>query len=136
MTRRPPSSTLFPYTTLFRSVSTISPSKSSVPTAIISAFTVSEPQGRGDRKSTRLSSIHCYTSYSLFFFNDPAPTELYPLPLHDALPICIHNLPQQKLGPNGDNLSLHSLRAPGPGRSEEHTSELHSLLHLLFPLFF
>src|SRR2546426_12164840 len=24
---------------------------------------------------------------SLFFFNDPAPTEIYPLPLHDALPI-------------------------------------------------
>src|SRR2546429_5210859 len=23
-----------------------------------------------------------------FFFNDPAPTEIYPLPLHDALPIC------------------------------------------------
>src|SRR4051795_8624085 len=23
----------------------------------------------------------------LFFFNDAAPTELYPLPLHDALPI-------------------------------------------------
>src|SRR5256885_9887510 len=22
-----------------------------------------------------------------FFFNDPAPTEIYPLPLHDALPI-------------------------------------------------
>src|ERR1035437_8533069 len=24
-----------------------------------------------------------------FFFNDPATTEIYPLPLHDALPICI-----------------------------------------------
>src|ERR1051325_6497565 len=23
-----------------------------------------------------------------FFFNDPATTEIYPLPLHDALPIC------------------------------------------------
>src|SRR5258708_22412141 len=23
-----------------------------------------------------------------FFFNDTAPTEIYPLPLHDALPIC------------------------------------------------
>src|SRR2546426_84089 len=28
-------------------------------------------------------------SFSLFFFNDPAPTEIYPLPLHDALPICL-----------------------------------------------
>src|SRR2546430_11328117 len=25
----------------------------------------------------------------LFFFNDPAPTEIYPLSLHDALPICL-----------------------------------------------
>src|SRR5256886_1260591 len=25
---------------------------------------------------------------SFFFFNDPAPPEIYPLPLHDALPIC------------------------------------------------
>src|SRR5256886_500350 len=24
----------------------------------------------------------------LFFFNDTPPTEIYPLPLHDALPIC------------------------------------------------
>src|SRR5690606_42166385 len=27
------------------------------------------------------------TTVSLFFFNDPAPSELYPLSLHDALPI-------------------------------------------------
>src|SRR5256886_15365694 len=25
---------------------------------------------------------------SFFFFNDPAPPEFYPLPLHDALPFC------------------------------------------------
>src|SRR5690242_21159431 len=28
-------------------------------------------------------------SYSLFFFNDPATTEIYTLSLHDALPIFI-----------------------------------------------
>src|SRR2546430_13931319 len=27
-------------------------------------------------------------SFLFFFFNDPATTEIYPLPLHDALPIC------------------------------------------------
>src|SRR4030043_1769951 len=26
----------------------------------------------------------------LFFFNDPAPTEIYTLPLHDALPISMY----------------------------------------------
>src|SRR5256885_16971221 len=28
-----------------------------------------------------------YTNFFFFFFNDPATTETYPLPLHDALPI-------------------------------------------------
>src|SRR2546430_17104014 len=28
---------------------------------------------------------------SFFFLNDPAPTEIYPLPLHAALPICGEN---------------------------------------------
>src|SRR3990172_7029579 len=40
-----------------------------------------------DRKSTRLNSSHGYISYSVFFFNDPATTEIYTLSLHDALPI-------------------------------------------------
>src|SRR3990172_5229859 len=40
-----------------------------------------------DRKSTRLNSSHCYISYTLFFFNDTATTEIYTLSLHDALPI-------------------------------------------------
>src|SRR3990167_8310774 len=40
-----------------------------------------------DRKSTRLNSSHSQISYAAFFFNDTAPTEIYPLPLHDALPI-------------------------------------------------
>src|SRR5258707_1006056 len=42
-----------------------------------------------DRKSTRLNSRHPNTPYSVFFFNDRATTEIYPLSLHDALPICI-----------------------------------------------
>src|SRR5690348_18226426 len=28
-------------------------------------------------------------NHVLFFFNDPAPTEIYTLSLHDALPICL-----------------------------------------------
>src|SRR2546430_13008987 len=30
---------------------------------------------------------------SLFFFNDTATTEIYTLSLHDALPICLYELP-------------------------------------------
>src|SRR5216684_3113034 len=62
----------------------------------------------------------------LFFFNDTATTEIYTLSLHDALPI----------SRSGRDTS------PGPGpakpcrahrdvRSEEHTSELQSRLHLV-----
>src|ERR1035437_11050743 len=65
-------------------------------------------------------------SVSFFFFNDTAPTEISPLPLHDALPIC----PRRALD------ALWARRAGGPGRarvalrSEEHTSELQSRQYL------
>src|SRR2546430_13887405 len=37
-----------------------------------------------------------------FFFNDPPTTETYPLPLHDALPICGPALyPRQRVEPLG-----------------------------------
>src|ERR1039458_4034823 len=41
-----------------------------------------------DRKSTRLNSSHLGISYAVFCLNDTATTEIYPLSLHDALPIC------------------------------------------------
>src|SRR3990167_158867 len=40
-----------------------------------------------DRKSTRLNSSPSQISYAVFFFNDTATPEIYPLSLHDALPI-------------------------------------------------
>src|SRR2546422_4116827 len=33
--------------------------------------------------------MHVTTRYFFFFFNDTAPPEIYPLSLHDALPICL-----------------------------------------------
>src|SRR5215204_3263825 len=126
MIRRPPRSTLFPYTTLFRS--TKSPASSQ--NRGLKRFA---PSGdMVDRKSTRLNSSHTVISYAvfclkkkkqsrrdkraakrffktaeeaaasttrpdhgqagqlrrvLFFFNDTPTTEIYPLSLHDALPI-------------------------------------------------
>src|SRR2546430_15685256 len=76
MIRRPPRSTLFPYTTLFRShgrwcrggrrsasctacVHTRSPKSSEY---ALSAYTRSSP----DRKSTRLNSSHSQISYAVF----------------------------------------------------------------------
>src|ERR1041385_9576212 len=59
-----------------------------------------------------------------FFFNDTATTEIYTLSLHDALPICAHH----------DAFAIAG-KSAGSGhkgsRSEEHTSELQSRLHLV-----
>src|SRR2546422_8130319 len=70
MIRRPPRSTLFPYTTLFRSAARTAPSDSG---ERISAATMkpTNPAGApaglvGDRKSTRLNSSHGYISYGVF----------------------------------------------------------------------
>src|SRR5258708_21135702 len=74
MIRRPPRSTLFPYTTLFRSVSAkfsgkVTLSDITPPERYRIAF---EGQGgvagfgKGDRKSTRLNSSHQIISYAVF----------------------------------------------------------------------
>src|SRR5690242_21608543 len=66
MMRRPPRSTLFPYTTLFRST----PSRS-IP-ASASTMALDTPENpfakgfSGDRKSTRLNSSHMSISYAVF----------------------------------------------------------------------
>src|SRR5271165_7408535 len=63
MMRRPPRSTLFPYTTLFRSRSRWSPLKA-VARAGIGAG--EGPKPASDRKSTRLNSSHVKISYAVF----------------------------------------------------------------------
>src|SRR6266852_3528139 len=61
MNRRPPRPTLFPYTTLFRSVVTVTGRKRARPKA-------DAPQAwfYRDRKSTRLNSSHGSISYAVF----------------------------------------------------------------------
>src|SRR2546426_7930038 len=73
MIRRPPRSTLFPYTTLFRScaaIRTISPwSVVTVyvpPSDCVITTLVPAARGIGDRKSTRLNSSHLVISYAVF----------------------------------------------------------------------
>src|SRR5437764_3777392 len=64
MIRRPPRSTLFPYTTLFRSVHwAISDSTG---TAISTSPSAPSCAWTGDRKSTRLNSSHRCISYAVF----------------------------------------------------------------------
>src|SRR3712207_7197168 len=82
MIRRPPRSTLFPYTTLFRSHARIRPGRQ--PTRAVlrlrpnglrgprpARFDVGRGDGEGvrhvpDRKSTRLNSSHANISYAVF----------------------------------------------------------------------
>src|SRR5687768_17911725 len=64
MIRRPPRSTLFPYTTLFRSVAIVFAFASPVARFVIATASIHSPAG--DRKSTRLNSSHGYISYAVF----------------------------------------------------------------------
>src|SRR2546430_7287495 len=72
MIRRPPRSTLFPYTTLFRSVRPVSYPE--IPRKFIqmTGFARSHEPNRNrvnlttDRKSTRLNSSHSQISYAVF----------------------------------------------------------------------
>src|SRR2546422_2974750 len=67
MIRRPPRSTLFPYTTLFRSIRAVTADlilNERVNSArFLPASDISHSQ---DRKSTRLNSSHGYISYAVF----------------------------------------------------------------------
>src|SRR5256884_3945191 len=92
MIRRPPRSTLFPYTTLFRSQRTLDvaegilhpreqgyrwkPLQSCLAACSLWYTTVSTASS-SDRKSTRLNSSHGYISYAVFCLkkkNNYAPT--------------------------------------------------------------
>src|SRR3712207_7181235 len=77
MIRRPPRSTLFPYTTLFRSIRDVITQLGVDPGSLdefldrdgivdhVVARAVERPVGR-DRKSTRLNSSHANISYAVF----------------------------------------------------------------------
>src|SRR2546421_5258758 len=73
MIRRPPRSTLFPYTTLFRSLDGSGANRFGVGATVTlwsggrGVFQEEEPT-RGDRESTRLNSSHDQISYAVFFF--------------------------------------------------------------------
>src|SRR3989442_10817873 len=70
MIRRPPRSTLFPYTTLFRSRSLLAPlTKASLgvdPASAGLAIARATRLALRDRKSTRLNSSHVRISYAVF----------------------------------------------------------------------
>src|SRR5256885_10932490 len=85
MIRRPPRSTLFPYTTLFRSAEVL----------VVHTFDeldakASAARGRivlfKDRKSTRLNSSHLVISYAVFCLKKKTRTRPPPIPHAAAWP--------------------------------------------------
>src|SRR2546429_6096811 len=66
MIRRPPRSTLFPYTTLFRSRIIFADRQVNTQTGTIQIVGEFLNSKNLDRKSTRLNSSHGYISYAVF----------------------------------------------------------------------
>src|SRR5256885_17217406 len=70
-----------------------------------------------------------------FFFKDPATTEIYTLPLHDALPISVQERADSPLVRGIEHDGQARVPPQGPvrqtQRSEEHTSELQSPCNLV-----
>src|SRR3990167_6421521 len=119
MIRRPPRSTLFPYTTLFRSPVT-SKMKLSFVVSITRARNISAIR-RASRSEEHTSELQSQSNLvcRLLLFNDTATTEIYTLSLHDALPIsrdlenealvrCVYHASTEYLS---DPQSLHPLFA-------------------------
>src|SRR2546430_12557058 len=87
MIRRPPRSTLFPYTTLFRSRVAATPGTGQLVLADDSPVVVDparrtatliDDHGGVDRKSTRLNSSHSQISYAVFCLKNKQLTCLSP----------------------------------------------------------
>src|SRR3712207_7752953 len=98
MIRRPPRSTLFPYTTLFRSLYSLRTRLSAAYKAIHALLMrhgcrdfVSGKGFELDRKSTRLNSSHANISYAVFCLKKKKKT-LSTLTITTTFPLSIHNL--------------------------------------------
>src|SRR2546430_3079148 len=84
MIRRPPRSTLFPYTTLFRSARRSrcsTPARRSPRCEVRSTGESPRCSTAGDRKSTRLNSSHSQISYAVFCLKKKKKIELHHLRL-------------------------------------------------------
>src|SRR5256885_8296767 len=91
MIRRPPRSTLFPYTTLFRSYFTLFLHHPHLPSA-----TQPDPANlcipQQDRKSTRLNSSHLVISYAVFCLKKKNNHKLVHSMLHSYNSIQLSNV--------------------------------------------
>src|SRR3712207_7342250 len=95
MIRRPPRSTLFPYTTLFRSHAVgavglerlLEPREGRDPVLLDHHLPVDQRRAELDRKSTRLNSSHANISYAVFCLKKKKKYSTQPSP---AIPSTVH----------------------------------------------
>src|SRR5256885_4485935 len=87
MIRRPPRSTLFPYTTLFRSVA-VGMQLRGAAGAAQAVGVLRAVEQPGDRKSTRLNSSHLVISYAVFCLKKKREKNLPVSPWMDSEPQC------------------------------------------------
>src|SRR5256885_7208936 len=92
MIRRPPRSTLFPYTTLFRSRARDPPSRSER-LQVLEPLRCSQQLDRDDpgrdRKSTRLNSSHLVISYAVFCLKKKKKTNKARRPCAVTFGVCV-----------------------------------------------
>src|SRR5205085_3880272 len=109
MIRRPPRSTLFPYTTLFRS------HRPRAPAGGVADPNPRDERNRGirhrraDRKSTRLNSSHSQISYAVFCLKKKKKKSKKRAQRKNA--------GQRRIGPAGNRTGISG------GRSEQHHAE-------------
>src|SRR2546430_9028538 len=91
MIRRPPRSTLFPYTTLFRSAvgAGLFEERHLTGDRVLRAV----HPGVVDRKSTRLNSSHSQISYAVFCLKKKDPSSCSPLCVCASVRLCVWQLP-------------------------------------------
>src|SRR5260221_2374489 len=82
MIRRPPRSTLFPYTTLFRSGLAWLNREPAEESVVGAPTDTKKSVMAGDRKSTRLNSSHTVISYAVFCLKKKPYRHKSPIPYH------------------------------------------------------
>src|SRR5258708_19579194 len=89
MIRRPPRSTLFPYTTLFRSslAKKAAGRLQAIGVEVRTGVMVERVDAQGDRKSTRLNSSHQIISYAVFCLKKKKNKQCKMLPMK-RMPLC------------------------------------------------
>src|SRR6185436_1196395 len=137
MIRRPPRSTLFPYTTLFRSGACNGGLRRQMP-----LWQAKMPLHRhGDRKSTRLNSSHQIISYAVFCLKKKNPVARAPRPLVQEDRGARTRTASPGAGGTGGPRLAHVARGAGPRRrgrfffNDTATTEIYTLsLHDALPI--